>query len=352
MKNIILILIAITTLLSAISTEKTQKCEQVLEPTSFISKFPKGGASGQWSKKCDTNLTKDFPERDKLKDFVKCDIKSIKAENQHFGPNASIYPKVEAKIVEGCDPIKWQQQRILSLVHHIITKKYNYCHHHAPTWTPEAKHLKVPLEVCPPAVNGKKSSGDPQLAEGTCSTGRMMHNEPVWNGIDCSTYSSYLYNYGFGAFLVTNIQKQGCDAKGPGRILNLKVDDVHKFQVADLIYLFRGDGAEKPYVISHVIVWTGIEMTFVGDGPYSYNTIKKNVPECQWDKQDAYIQAQRKAKKPVYIISDSHWNGPGLRPFAGWYINNFAHVRRIIGMHEETKSHESKYCVKSNFLKN
>jgi len=312
-----------------------------------LTNFPKGGAAGAWSPKCDASLSSDFTTRDAIKDYVPCDTDALK-QNAHFGPNVSKYPKIDAALLEGCDLIKWQQQRILKVISNIISKGYNYCHHHAPSWVPPVDPVKyrVALNICPE----KGGSGDPTESHGYCSLGRMNGTEPVWNGMDCTTYTSYMYNYGLGMFLVTNVGMQGCGPNGPGRIMGLTVGDTDKFQIGDLIYLYKGDGGKSKYAISHVIVWTGIIMTF-DDGPFSYNKIKLNVPECQWKSQDKYIQSQKAAGKAVYIISDSHWNGPNYRPFAGWYINNFGHVRRVIGIDKKIKDVSSKYCVKG-LLKN
>jgi hypothetical protein len=42
------------------------------------------------------------------------------------------------------------------------------------------------------------------------------------------------------------------------------------------------------------------------------------------------MDARQAAGLPVYVIMDSHHNGPGYRPFAGWYVNAFSHARRVI----------------------
>ena len=42
------------------------------------------------------------------------------------------------------------------------------------------------------------------------------------------------------------------------------------------------------------------------------------------------MQDRRAKGLPVYVISDSHYTGPNLRPFCGWYMSSFSHARRII----------------------
>jgi hypothetical protein len=65
--------------------------------------------------------------------------------------------------------------------------------------------------------------------------------------------------------------------------------------------------------------------------PAPPDTLFANVKPKEQPAAQAYVDARRAAGMPVYVISDSHWTGPNLRPFAGWYVSSFSHGRRVIG---------------------
>ena len=81
--------------------------------------------------------------------------------------------------------------------------------------------------------------------------------------------------------------------------------------------------------MSHGIFWTGIKVTY-DNGPFSFDTLLKNVPVNQQADVKKDVQNLKSNNKDVYVISDSHNAGPNYRIFAGWWKSAFTHARRLI----------------------
>jgi cell wall-associated NlpC family hydrolase len=120
-----------------------------------------------------------------------------------------------------------------------------YRHHHIPGWNP------------PVSLVGAGNDG---------------------NGLDCSNFTSWVYDYGLGIKFTSDTTAQ---ANGPGRVLA----PGEAFAPGDLLFI-RNLAKTK---VTHVVI---------------------------------YID-------PGHII-DCHGNGVTVRPFQGWYKNCFDHARRII----------------------
>jgi len=153
-----------------------------------------------------------------------------------WGPHPCQYPPVE--VPAGCDPVEWERARIIA-----VAKKYiglPYKHHHIPAWSP---------------------------AEGP--------------GLDCSNFTTWVYNYGLGIKFDSEIQKQAWGSSAPGRILGKD----EKFAPGDLLYILKADRSK----VSHVAI-------FVDDG---------------------------------HVI-DAHKGNVQVRNFDGWYKRNLSHARRVI----------------------
>jgi hypothetical protein len=209
------------------------------------------------------------------------------------------------------------QTRIRGVIDNFVKRGYNYCHHHVGSWlAPDDTTNRAIINICP--------AGDPTAASGTCSSGRPG----VWTGIDCTTYTSQAYLYAFGMYLVTNTGDQACSSQSPGKVLPYTRDQPSSFQTGDIIYLGNTAAPNQTNII-HGILWTGIKADQVNPNsvPFGLNTLLANVPSCQLTSAKTYI-----ANHPgdIWVISDSHWNGPNYRPFAGWYYNAFSHVKRLI----------------------
>jgi len=163
-----------------------------------------------WDDKCEASVKKDFGKRDKMKEFKNC------KEINTWGPQPNVYPSIDKKIIPSkCNLIKWQQQRVLALIDKFTKKGWNYCHHHTPSWvTPQKQRT---------SIDPKNIAGDGG-SHGVCSAaGISKDKKKGWNGIDCTHFTSWIFNYGFGSHLVTLTGDQACGDNAPGRVLNIKI---------------------------------------------------------------------------------------------------------------------------------
>jgi len=217
---------------------------------------------------------------------------------------------------------------MVQTIDHYVNKGYNYCHHHVGKWTtPSATNYSFFFNICP--------GGDPTTsATYGCSVAQPNNNQ----GIDCTHFTSWAYLYGLGNFLVTATADQGCGPTAPGRTVPFTRDNQDKFNPGDIIFLNNTSGN-----LVHGILWTGIQVDFVNQtSKFGNTTLFNNIPPCQ---QKSYLTWLKNYYSPtptptattggfptnkVYVIADSHWNGPNYRPFAGWYYNAFSHARRLI----------------------
>jgi len=259
---------------------------------------------------CLASTNSDFRTRDAIPQYdTSCSSKNT------WGPWPNVDNFKSPSIPVNCDQTNWAHKRILEVIDNYVNRGYNYCHHHVGTWMPPNDSTnRAVINICP--------AGDPTASSGTCSSGRSG----VWNGIDCTTYTSWAYLYGFGMYLVTNTASQACGPNSPGKVLPYTRDQQDQFQPGDIIYL--GNSNQSKMV--HGILWTGIKADQLNKDsvPFGINTLLNNVPSCQQNAAKKYLQAN--AGKDIYVISDSHWNGPNYRPFAGWYYDAFSHAKRLI----------------------
>jgi len=262
---------------------------------------------------CTTSVDADFATRDALPVFTPC------TATNSWGPQPNIYPAPEIEAT--CDIATWQRNRFVKLIEKFVSKGWNYCHHHSPTWMPPANY-QIPLDPSQVAAGTGSAAGVCSSAGITATSG--------WTGVDCSHYSSWVYNYGFGAHLESNVNGQACGPNAPGKSLPFTAAMQDKLLVGDLLYI-AADSSAAELKVSHVIMWTGIEMTW-DLGPFSWSTVSKNIPANQLTAAKNDANAAKAAGKKVYIISDSHNVGPAYRPFVGWWSRAFTFARRLIGL--------------------
>lgn len=195
-------------------------------------------AAGQedWAKL--PGLTADFPARDRLPQSPVPE--SAWYGNPKFGswgPKAATYPP--PAVPAGVDPVAWKRARVA-----VTALRYQglpYRHHHIPAYDPPG--------------------------EGA--------------GLDCSNFTSWVYNYGLGIRFTSDIASQADGPKAPGR--RLSPDE--PLAVGDLLFITTRDRSR----VSHVVLW-------LGEGR----------------------------------IIDSHGEGVRVRAFTGWYRDCFSHARRVI----------------------
>jgi cell wall-associated NlpC family hydrolase len=203
---------------------------------------------------------------------------------QAWGPQSRHYPPVDGYATRSSE---WKRQRLLAVACSMIGLPYQ--HHHIPDWNP------------PPDWPWK------EVAYGRNS-----------KGMDCSDFTSWLYNYGLGLKLKTGIRQQAlalteADADDT-QITIVKIHDdggynslVSKLIAGDLLYIKHKDDGE----ISHVIMWLGK----YGQSPDGTPLVIDCTGPEHIDSSGNHI--------PI---------GVQIRPFGrdSWYYKSFSHANRII----------------------
>jgi len=154
-----------------------------------------------------------------------------------WGPKAASYPPVY--VPAEYDAVAWKRARLAVVARRLIGLPYR--HHHIPAYDPPGQ-------------------------------GR---------GLDCSNFTSWVYNYGLGIRFTSAIAAQADGPQAPGR--RLSPDE--PWAVGDLLYITARDGSR----VSHAAMW-------LGDGQ----------------------------------LIDSHHGSVAVRGYVGWYRDCLSHVRRVI----------------------
>jgi hypothetical protein len=201
-----------------------------------------------------------------------------------WGPPVRQYPAPTLPRVDAT----YLRERVIAVAGRHIGLAYQ--HHHIPAWAPPPGWIWSPVKA---GANGR--------------------------GLDCSNFSSFVFNYALGIKLPTGIGQQGATLTlaGPGGAGCLRAERISLGQYdalgtvlapGDLIYIHNRRGA-----ISHVVMWLGA----VGQSPDG----EPLIIDCS--------QTRHRDAKEVEIPP-----GVRLRPFRrdGWYWRNAAHAHRIIGV--------------------
>lgn len=259
-----------------------------------------GGCSGcTISEACKMWANYDFQMRDGLEEYKNCKPRDT------WGPRPNTYPLWT--IPDECDRIQIMQYRIVLLIKKFIEKGWNYCHHHSPSWNTPLEQRVENQEIC-------SSDG--------------ISGEKGWNGLDCTHFTSFVYNWGFGCPLPTLTGDQTCGPNAPGRVLPFSTNQQDQFLPGDILFI-AGNSKSNPLLVTHGIFWTGIKLTY-DDGPYSFNRLIKNHSEIQVYSITKDVNLAKSQGKDVYVIADSSNIGPNYRIFAGWYSRAFIFARRLI----------------------
>jgi len=202
-----------------------------------------------------------------------------------WGPSPRPYP---FPAIANEKSAEWKRARVIATALRYVG--YHYRHHHIPDWDPP-QGLHTPAE------------GEPKHAG---------------KGLDCSNFTSFIYNQGLGIHLNSDIHKQSeivqAPINGSGRILPIKtIPEQSSFEEwkkalkpGDLIYV-----RSRQQKISHVIVWLG-EWGISPDG----------IPLIM-DSHGSDVKDSNGVAIP---------DGIHLRPFrpSSWYAKSSDHAHRII----------------------
>lgn len=182
-------------------------------------------------------------------------------------------------------PAEWKRERVLAIALRSVGRSYQ--HHHLPDWNPPA--------------------GWPWLPVGR---GR---NEP---GVDCSNFTSFVYNLALGVKLSGAI---GAQAAQTVRTVNGRAFSIQRLEKpaayadcrrllrpGDLLYIRNRAGD-----VSHVVIWVGA----LGHAPDGVPLVLDSTGAGHRDSLG-------------HVIPD----GVQLRPFRsdGWYFGSLSHIHRLI----------------------
>lgn len=152
---------------------------------------------------------------------------------QGWGPKPNVYPGVEALVAalpDGTDVVQWKRDRVIAVAKQYIGLPYR--HHHIPGWAPD-----IPSSL----------------------------NPNVGAGLDCSNFTAWVYNFGFGISLNSDVKKQAQLLPRSGYILPPEVRRIEVgegFAPGDLLYIFNQAKTEIAHVVlyideDHIIDSTG-----------------------------------------------------------------------------------------------
>jgi len=203
-----------------------------------------------------------------------------------WGPEPRHYPLIEGFSSQSPE---WKRERVLAVAYDMIGLPYQ--HHHIPDWNPP---LDWPWKEVAYGRNSK--------------------------GLDCSDFTSWVYNYGLGLKLKTGIREQA-DAEsvafheGKDFLPIQKIHDdagykslVAKLTTGDLLYI-KHKNDDK---VSHVIMWVGKHGQSPDGTPLVIDCTGPDHTDCNGNAIPIGVQ---------------------LRPFGkeSWYYKSFSHANRIIG---------------------
>lgn len=202
-----------------------------------------------------------------------------------WGPPARHYP-----VPSGMARWTTEQKRERTIAVALRFQGYAYQHHHIPDWTPPA-HAGFPWQETCAGANGK--------------------------GVDCSNYTCFVFNQGFGAWLNSDVHKQAEERSV--RLPDGELRPLHRVELpsdyderikalrtGDLLFICGKPGGS----VTHVVLWVGP----IGQSP-------DGVP-LVLDSHGADTHDSNKELIPC---------GIHLRPFRrnSWYNGSASHALRL-----------------------
>ncbi|WP_197283751.1 NlpC/P60 family protein [Mycobacterium sp. Marseille-P9652] len=190
------------------------------------------------------SLTADFAARDALPQsqeppdaWYRTDAQGH-YQNGGWGPRANALPAPDLPQNAGCDTTTWKRERILAVAARYIYSPDNplglqYRHHHIPAWAPPTStYAGAPAE-----------NPDTDAPEGSTAWGSGQ-------GLDCSNFTAWVYNYGLGVKFGGGIHQQADGTAGP---MGTHIPADGPFEPGDLVYLHpQGDSDQASHVVIYV----------------------------------------------------------------------------------------------------
>src|SRR5581483_2317030 len=170
-----------------------------------------------------------------------------------WGPPARTYPPVPG--LEDWS-VERKRERVVAVALRFVG--YAYQHHHIPDWNPPPDW---PWKECCAGRNGR--------------------------GVDCSNFTGFVYNLGFGIRLNTDVHKQSEErfGEGPGHartplhLVELPEsyeDRLATLRTGDLLFIRNRSGR-----ISHVVIWVGSIGRSPADEPLILDSHGEDVRDCE-----------------------------------------------------------------------
>ncbi len=292
----------------------------------------------------------------------------------------------------------WAERRAVASAEHWVARKPNYCHHHVVTWVPRhaaGAGWPPPNDASRPAVCTFAPAPDGRPIRWNYS-GTGDETAEAWRhekgkgwggnfsrGVDCSDFTSFVFNWGFGLRFTSAVARQGGqDAQDEGQrqmapampgFRDWRGGDVRGFGAAGrlvcadgsvddgsrcaghggYVSVFDADGAfhagavtdamldalrpgdlifvaglaSRSRAVTHVVLWTGRK---VGAGVAP----EKIAPQTLlgYGYGGCSPDAWRPEKNVgTYAIIDSHYQGPDWRAFTPcFYRSQVWGVRRVL----------------------
>jgi cell wall-associated NlpC family hydrolase len=202
-----------------------------------------------------------------------------------WGPEQRIYEPL-AEMTDR--PETWLRERVIATAARFIG--YEYQHHHIPDWNPPQTW---PWKPCCAGRNGR--------------------------GVDCSNFTGFVYNQGFGIKMSTGIERQSELHSALERHEHpLEVRKIHLpenyreraevLRTGDLVYICGREGGP----VTHVVIWVGEIGVAPSHTPLIMDSHGGNVDDDWGEKIPCGIH---------------------LRPFRedSWYNRCASHAHRIFG---------------------
>lgn len=295
------------------------------------------------------------------------------ADAGSWGPHAAQYGAISTSSCVA-DDSTFQRELLMAVENYWVDQNLNYCHHHIPGWVPPAAR---PSYFNSTLGSSKMTCSPNRQSNGAQTSAPLADVDIKWQGVDCSDFTSWAYNFAgvthASGNLQTGIGTQACSIGADplvsvidqaGVLLDINQDNIEQLvshlRPGDLLYITEtAQPKSSPanvasgFVVSHVVTWTGMRFSDLRNGPegqyYDPATAGQLGSRLGGDFAKFFTSADGPKTKvdlsqlgttdmDPWMIIDSHFAGPAYRPFIGqtsklnadWYVKSLSNVRRII----------------------